>query len=475
MLAKPFIKWVGGKSQLLEEIREKYPSKIEKYCEPFVGGGAVLFDILSKFQPKEVLINDINKELINTYLQIKNNCEEMISQLLELQNVYKNHTVEENKEFFYEKRNRYNELKVDSATCHAELDSASGIDLEKAVLFIFLNKTCFNGLYRVNSKGLFNVPFNNAKNPLLCDGENLRACSKLLQNVEMKVGDYKECKDFIDSNTFVYIDPPYRPLTQTAAFTSYSENGFTDKEQIELGNFITEISLKGAKVLASNSDPKNTNENDNFFDDLYKNFEIKRVFAARAINSKGSGRGKLSEILVSNMSKQAEFKFTAEELFKSEEYSSIFLNAIGDIEKDDFAKSKYEKDIAKTKNYRIDVYYHATGGYGEIGLGEGLYLGKDKMALHNFYNNEGEFGENTIIEYHGKPHFIDLTSLKEYESFEAEAIKTFGNDQKKSYLKKLTLQKGFDGIRYFDPLATGEEFVLFNTETIKQVSKRRIA
>ena len=466
MLEKPFVKWVGGKSQLLDEIREKYPSKIEKYCEPFVGGGAVLFDILSTNHPETVLINDINKELINTYSQIKNNCDGMINQLFELQTIYKSHTLEANKEYFYENRQRYNDLKVNENEAE---------NLEKAALFIFLNKTCFNGLYRVNSKGLFNVPFNNAKNPLLCDEENLRACSALLQNVEMKVGDYKECKDFIDSNTFVYIDPPYRPLTQTAAFTSYSENGFTDKEQIELGNFITEISNKGAKILASNSDPKNANENDNFFDDLYKNFEIKRVFAARAINSKGSGRGKLSEILISNMSKQAEFKFTAEELFKSEEYSSIFLNAIGDIEKDNFAKSKYEKDIAKTKNYRIDVYYHATGGYGEIGLGEGLYLGKDKMALHNFYNNEGEFGENTIIEYHGKPHFIDLTSLKEYESFEAEAIKTFGNDQKKSYLKKLTLQKGFDGIRYFDPLATGEEFVLFNTETIKQVSKRRIA
>ncbi len=258
MLARPFIKWVGGKSQLLDEIRVKYPSRIEKYCEPFVGGGAVLFDVLNTFQPKEVLINDINKELINTYSQIKNNCEGMISQLSDLQNIYKNHSQEENKEFFYEKRNRYNELKVNGNDAE---------NLEKAVLFIFLNKTCFNGLYRVNSKGLFNVPFNNAKNPLLCDEDNLKACSKLLQNVEMKVGDYKECKSFIDSDTFVYIDPPYRPLSQTAAFTSYSENGFTDKEQIELGNFITEISNKGAMVVASNSDPKNSDINDDFFDD----------------------------------------------------------------------------------------------------------------------------------------------------------------------------------------------------------------
>lgn len=292
MLARPFIKWVGGKTQLLEEIREKYPSEIEKYCEPFVGGGAVLFDILSKFKPSQILINDINKELINTYSQIKNNCEEMISQLSEIQAIYKNHSVEENKEFFYEKRARYNELKVNGNDAE---------NLEKAVLFIFLNKTCFNGLYRVNSKGLFNVPFNSAKNPLLCDEENLRACSKLLQSVEMKVGDYKECKSFIDDKTFVYIDPPYRPLTQTAAFTSYSENGFTDKEQIELGNFITEISNNGAMVLASNSDPKNANENDNFFDDLYSQFKIKRVSASRMINSKAKKRGAINELLISNI------------------------------------------------------------------------------------------------------------------------------------------------------------------------------
>ena len=292
MLAKPFIKWVGGKSQLLDEIREKYPSKIDKYCEPFVGGGAVLFDILSCFQPKEVLINDINKELINTYSQIKNNCSGMIEQLSKIQTIYRNHSLDENKEFFYEKRNRYNELKVDGNDAE---------NLEKAVLFIFLNKTCFNGLYRVNSKGLFNVPFNNAKNPLLCDEDNLKACSKLLQNVEMKVGDYKECKSFIDSDTFVYIDPPYRPLSQTAAFTSYSENGFTDKEQIELGTFITEISNNGAMVLASNSDPKNSDENDNFFDDLYSQFKIKRVSASRMINSNAKKRGAIRELLISNI------------------------------------------------------------------------------------------------------------------------------------------------------------------------------
>ena len=291
-MAKPFVKWVGGKSQLLEEIRKKYPQKIEKYCEPFVGGGAVLFDILKKFQPKEVLINDINKELINTYLQVKNHCEELINQLNELQTQYKKLGQEDRKVLFYEKRTRYNALKVNGD----ELEN-----LEKATLFIFLNKTCFNGLYRVNSKGLFNVPFNNAKNPLICDAENLRLCSQVLQNVILKTGDYKECESFIDEKTFVYIDPPYRPLTQTSAFTSYSENQFLDKEQIELAQFIDNIAKKGSTILASNSDPKNSNEDDNFFDNLYSNFEIERVSASRMINANPEKRGAINELLITNI------------------------------------------------------------------------------------------------------------------------------------------------------------------------------
>lgn len=281
-LAHPFVKWAGGKTQLLPEIRKHYPHRIKKYCEPFVGGGAVLFDVLQKCHPEEILINDVNAELINTYLQIKNNCKSLIQKLSEIQNKYKNQTLEENKIFFYEKRFRYNELKI---------NGNNNENLEKAALFIFMNKTCFNGLYRVNKKGEFNVPFNNAKNPLICDEENLKACSELLQNVQMKVGDYSYCKDFIDSETFVYLDPPYRPLTESSSFTSYSENQFSDKEQVELGKFVTDISAKGANVLASNSDPKNTNSNDNFFDDLYSNFEIERISASRMINSNAKNNG----------------------------------------------------------------------------------------------------------------------------------------------------------------------------------------
>lgn len=290
--AKPFIKWVGGKTQLLDEIRKFYPERIEKYCEPFVGGGAVLFDVLSKISPKEVLINDINSELINTYKQIKDDSINLIDILSDLQEKYWASSIEDNKKLYFEKRERFNFLKVNGEKKY---------DLEKASLFIFLNKTCFNGLFRVNSKGLFNVPFNNAKKPLLCDEGNLKKCSELLKNVKMTVGSYRQCENFINEKTFVYIDPPYRPLTQTAAFTSYSENEFGDKEQIELAKFIESLAAKKALVVTSNSDPKNVSDDDLFFDNLYSKFTIKRVSASRMINSNAKKRGAINELLISNV------------------------------------------------------------------------------------------------------------------------------------------------------------------------------
>lgn len=288
---KPFVKWAGGKSQLLNDIRAKYPEKIDKYCEPFVGGGAVLLDVLANCHPKEVLINDINAELANTYSQIKNSVDELIEMLSEMQDSFWTKGDADRKVMYLAKRERFNDLKV---------NGDEQINLEKAALFIFLNKTCFNGLYRVNHKGLFNVPIGSYKKPPICDAENLRLISGLLKNVQIKCGDYSECADFIDENTFVYIDPPYRPLTATASFTSYSENEFGDKQQIELGKFVDEISAKGAKVVVSNSDPKNSDESDSFFDDLYSSYTIMRVSAKRMINSKATGRGSVNELLICN-------------------------------------------------------------------------------------------------------------------------------------------------------------------------------
>ncbi|WP_418331207.1 DNA adenine methylase [Ruminococcus sp.] len=288
---KPFVKWAGGKSQLISEIRKKYPKNIKCYCEPFVGGGAVLFDILANYKPEKVLINDINKELIITYYQLQNNVDNLIKKLFALQNEFISADLEQRKIIYNNNRKLYNSLKN---------KSCENNELEIASLFIFLNKTCFNGLYRVNKNGDFNVPMGSYKNPLICDEFNLKKSSSLLKNVKIICGDYSRCIDYINDETFVYIDPPYRPLTQTSSFTSYSAKVFDDKEQIRLAKFINIISEKGAIVVASNSDPQNTDENDMFFDNLYRNYSIKRIQAKRAINSKSEGRGNVSELLISN-------------------------------------------------------------------------------------------------------------------------------------------------------------------------------
>lgn len=291
---KPFIKWVGGKGQLLPEISKLYPvelgKSINKYAEIFIGGGAVLFDILSKYKLDEVYISDKNLELINTYKTIRDDVDILIKSLKEMEEQYVPLNDEDRKVYYYEKRTEYNSLKI----------NVEENNIRKAALFIFLNKTCFNGLYRVNKKGEYNVPMGAYKNPKICDEENLKNVSLALKNVKIIYADYRESKDFIDDNTFVYIDPPYRPLNITSSFTSYTENDFSDKEQIELAQYIDSLSEKGAKIVISNSDPKNSNENDNFFDDLYKNYNINRIKAARMVNSKASSRGAINELLITN-------------------------------------------------------------------------------------------------------------------------------------------------------------------------------
>lgn len=291
---KPFLKWAGGKGQLLKEIEQYYPfesGKITKYAEPFVGGGAVLFDILSKYDLKEVYISDINAELINTYRIIRNNIDILIETLFILQNEFLPLNTESRKAYYLNKRERFNYLKV---------NVNENISIEKAALMIFLNKTCFNGLYRVNRKGLFNVPMGSYKKPIICDEKNLRAVSEKLQKITIVCGDYRESAEFIDENTFVYFDPPYRPLTETSSFTAYTENLFNDEQQIELARFVDEIHLKGAKVVVSNSDPKNSNTEDDFFDKIYYHHNIKRVNATRVINCNSEARGKITELLISN-------------------------------------------------------------------------------------------------------------------------------------------------------------------------------
>ncbi len=292
--AKPFLKWAGGKSQLLKEIEKYYPFEkfcITKYAEPFVGGGAVLFDILGKYDLGEIYISDINFELINTYVIIREYIEELVDLLGNYQCEYITLETAGRKSYYMAKRDRFNYLKVNGNEAE---------NIEKAALMIFLNKTCFNGLFRVNKKGLFNVPMGSYKNPLICDEKNLRVVSDKLKNVKIVCGDYKKSADFIDENTFVYFDPPYRPLTETASFTAYTENLFNDEKQMELARFVECMHKKGAKIVVSNSDPKNSNTEDDFFDSIYSNHNIKRVEATRMINCNGEARGRIKELLISN-------------------------------------------------------------------------------------------------------------------------------------------------------------------------------
>lgn len=291
--ARPFVKWVGGKTQLLDDIRKSLPQDFSRrdgmtYVEPFVGGGAVLFWILQEYPNiTKAVINDINEELISTYRIIKNDVESLIMELTRLQAEYLPLDDAYRKEYYLVQRMRFNEK-----------DKS---ELETAALFIFLNRTCFNGLYRVNSKGQFNVPHGRYSNPKICDEGTLRADSAILQRVEILCGDFARTGIYAGENVLYYFDPPYRPLTETSAFTSYSKEGFGDAEQMRLRDFCAQISKHKSLFVASNSDPQNVNDKDDFFDRLYEMFSIKRVSAARMINSKGSGRGAISEIMISNV------------------------------------------------------------------------------------------------------------------------------------------------------------------------------
>ena len=300
-IAKPFLKWVGGKSQLLKEIREYYPfgkgTDITKYAEPFVGGGAVLFDILNSYDLEAVYISDINSELINTYIVIRDEVECLLEILGLYQLEYLKLSNEERKKYYLAKRSEFNRLKMQNLN-HGDTN------VKLASLMIFLNKTCFNGLYRVNKKGEFNVPVGTYKNPTICDRDNLINVSDRLQNVQIVCGDYKESRNFIDERTFVYFDPPYRPLTPTANFTSYSKELFDDEKQLELAKYVQDMDNRRARIVISNSDPKNVDENDFFFEEAYKGKTIVRVRANRMINSNARRRGKIHELLISNFTKE---------------------------------------------------------------------------------------------------------------------------------------------------------------------------
>ena len=265
----PIVKWVGGKRQLMFELLKNMPKSYNRYFEPFIGGGALFFEL----QPQNGYISDMNEELINLYTVVKDDVYKLIDDL-------NKHKV--SKEYFLKIRNLDRTEKYNSLS-----------DVKKASRFIYLNRTCFNGMYRVNSQGQFNVPFGNYKNPRIVDAENLINCSKLLKNTEICCADFSEILNKVQKGDFVYFDPPYVPLNETSSFTSYTKDGFDLDMQFKLRDVCDELDSMGVMFMLSNSDTKLVNE-------LYSNYEIKKVFASRAINANGNGRGKITEVLVRN-------------------------------------------------------------------------------------------------------------------------------------------------------------------------------
>ena len=290
MKAKPFVKWVGGKTQLIDQLEALLPADFDKwndvtYIEPFVGGGAMLFYMLqSHANIKSAIINDINADLTTCYKVVRDNPTSLIAALKEVQREYYALGTEEcRRQFYMQMRDEFNTKALDP--------------IRNTTLFFFLNRTCFNGLYRVNKAGLFNVPFGKYETPMICDPKTIYADSELLQNVEILTGDYQQTLAHAKGNTLFYFDPPYRPLSNTSSFNDYAKEAFNDLAQKRLKEFCDQVQAAGYKFMLSNSDCK-----DMFFDDLYLQYTIERVWATRSVNANPHKRGKLQEILVRNYS-----------------------------------------------------------------------------------------------------------------------------------------------------------------------------
>ncbi|MDZ7704106.1 MAG: DNA adenine methylase [Trueperaceae bacterium] len=297
--AAPVLKWAGGKGQLLPQLRERYPKGLEHrtlttYIEPFFGGGAVFFDLVKTCPGLEhIYLCDVNPELVLLYRVIQRDIDTLIEALRGFEETYLSLDEEARKAFFYELRSSFNDVRgsIDFGRYSSEW-------VLRAAKTLFLNKTCFNGLFRVNRKGHFNVPHGRYKNPTILHEPRLRAAHEALRYAEIRLGDFAQIAELADEKTFVYYDPPYRPISETATFTSYA-GAFGDDEQRRLAALYRALDTKGATQLLSNSDPTNYVD-DPFFDDLYAGFCIERIDANRMINAKASKRGAVREILVRN-------------------------------------------------------------------------------------------------------------------------------------------------------------------------------
>lgn len=299
-MARPFVKWVGGKGQLISQLDAKLPEEVRtgtvtSYIEPFVGGGAFFFHIAHNYPIKRFVLADNNPDLILAYWTIRERVGPLITSLHDLHHRYLRLSEQRRQEFYYRLRNEFNGQKS-----KIDLTQFSDAWIERTTQLIFLNKTCFNGLFRVNSQGLFNVAFGRYDNPRISDPDNLIQVSKTLRSAEILLADFEQVLEFVQPNSFVYLDPPYRPLTETANFTGYSPNTFTAIDQHRLAMICRRIDERGAKVLLSNSDPANIDPEDKFFEETYPGFRIVTATANRMVNCRADRRGKVSELFIMN-------------------------------------------------------------------------------------------------------------------------------------------------------------------------------
>jgi DNA adenine methylase len=298
--ARPFLKWAGGKTQLLGEFEKRLPKELKNgtitnYVEPFMGGGAVFFALNRKFSFEQSCLCDANEELVLTYKVIKKSVKKLIAELETLESDYLAKDDAERELFYYTVRDAFNEKRTE-----IDFTKYGPGWVGRAARIIFLNRTCYNGLFRLNRGGGFNVPFGRYKKPGILNTENLLSAATPLRTTQIICGDFVECRKYVNDHTFVYFDPPYRPLNQTSSFTSYSKGGFSETDQVRLAEFFRELDTQGAKIMLSNSDPRNENPGDTFFDDLYAGYRIERIPAKRMINCNGARRGTISELIITN-------------------------------------------------------------------------------------------------------------------------------------------------------------------------------
>jgi DNA adenine methylase len=298
--AHPFLKWAGGKSRLIEQFTSHLPPElkhgtIKRYVEPFIGGGALFLHLVHVYEVREYVLSDVHEELILCYRTLQQDVEAVIAAIETLQASYLRKDDAERERMFYAIREQFNAQRTSIDYGHF---TPSWI--ERTAQILFLNHTCFNGLFRFNSRGEFNVPFGRYKHPRMYQAENLRIWSRILQETTILQGDFTICEKFADVGTFFYFDPPYRPLNKTAAFTGYARDAFREDDQQRLAAFFRRLDQTGAKLMLSNSNPRNVDPDDTFFDELYAGFTVSEVLAARAINSNGKKRGRISELVITN-------------------------------------------------------------------------------------------------------------------------------------------------------------------------------